>query len=234
MNKEFEDYIQKDGKRINKVDPKQLSDGENFQDYVQLCLKRNGINISFYKTEILQRQFGEGPSGYEIKLDRRCTGYKENDPTNQLSIEYQKYIKNSANEFFWNKSGIFNHAKLPYYVQGNPDNFWIFKITVLEELLKIKKNSSETLLNRKEYWPPSQWRNNKPIVPIDKITLSPLRSFLLPLNYCDKFANIKFTNINDKMVMVENLDVVYNLETLKEEIKNSIKKDTQSIKELFS
>lgn len=232
MNKEFENI--KKRKRVNKVDEQQLKDGEGFQDYVKLCYSRYNINIEFYKTDAYQREFGEGPSGYEMKLDRRCTGYDNTGATNQLSIEYKKYIRNSSDYFNWMPSGFHNHAKLPYYVQGNPDNFWTFKVSVLDELLKLKKNDNDFYFDRKLYEPKSQWKNLKPIVPINQITLSPLYSFLLKLNDCDKYADNKFININDKMVMIENKDVLYNLEKLKEDVANSRKIFDQSIKELFS
>lgn len=222
MNKEFEDYRRKNNNRINKIDPIQLEEGQLFQDWVKDTLKDNGIFIEYYKSEIFQREFGEGPSGFEIKLDKRSTGYDTNKPpTNRLSIEYNKEYKNRYNVKNWMKSGILNHAKLKYYVQGTPDTFWIFERDILETLLNLRRNSSRPFFERKEHKTDSEYH-------------AQLRSYLLPFEYCDKFANIKFTNINDKMVMLENKDVIYNLETLKEEIENSIKKLEQSIKELFS
>ncbi len=222
MNKEFEKRKKQNNKRINKVDPKQLEEGQFFQDWIKDTLKENGIFIDYYKSEIYQRELGEGPSGFEIKLDKRSTGYDtDKKPTNRLSIEYSKEYKTRYNDRKWMKSGILNHAKLKYYVQGTPDIFWIFERDILETLLNLKGNSNQPFFERKEYKTVNE-------------NQAPLKSYLLPFEYCDKFANIKFTNVNDKMIMVENKDVIYNLEKLKCDIEKSKKILEQSIKELFS
>lgn len=230
MNKLFEKFKKKNETRVNKVSKRLRTAGELYQDFIRYLIKQFLNNsIEFYKSEIFQRNFGEGPDGCEIKVDNRCTGYGSiKGGTGNLSIEYAKYyrIEKNSDIFYWMDSGIFNHAKLKYYIQGNPDLTFIFERETLVKLFNLYKNDYDPFFTRKEYFPDTQWNGYDPKLSIEEIDEYPLKSFLLSLPLARRLCIGIFENINDEMTFTR---VDNNIDDIFEELKNEIIKNKNDI-----
>ena len=93
--------------------------GLRFQDFViEALAKHLGIVIQIFSSQRYQFNNGESVQGWEIKLDKRCTG------TGRLSVETAE--KSRADIPFWTPSGIFRKDNTLFYVQGNKEVFWVF------------------------------------------------------------------------------------------------------------
>ena len=85
----------------------------------------------------------------------------------------------------------------------------------------------DSYFSQKDYYPPDQWNELNPKLPLDKISKNPLRSFLLPTTWCDKFAFAKVMVEDDKPTITLNSKHYEYLDSLRLEIAENQKKITQ-------
>ncbi len=102
-----------------------LEAGEEFQDFVKQSLWKACIAIEFYSSKRFQKEEGEGPSGIEVKIDRR---FRE---TENFYIETEHFTHG-----VWSPSGINRNPGMWLLAIGDSEEFFLIQKTLLQVIEK--------------------------------------------------------------------------------------------------
>jgi hypothetical protein len=100
-----------------------IEEGEEFQDFVKRKLWGAGIAVEFYSSRKFQASDGEGPSGVEVKKDRRFRD------TGNLYIETEHCIRGE-----WLPSGINRNPAMWLMAIGDEEEFFLIQKTLLQAI----------------------------------------------------------------------------------------------------
>ena len=126
--------------------------GNEFQDFVCIELAKHGIILQNINSKKYQYETGENLQGFEIKYDARCTGDRNTEATNRLSIEIAEKTKAENPEFI--PSGIYRTDNSWMYIQGNYMMFWIFPKKILKLLHQSKRYPEDEMPTIKKFYLP--------------------------------------------------------------------------------
>jgi hypothetical protein len=99
--------------------------GEEFQDFVRRCLWRDGLAVDFYASRRYQVSEGEGPSGLEVKLDRRLR---------ETGNVYVEFAADRSRRGQFEPSGIERDERIWLWAIGDFDRFAVVQKSVLRSL----------------------------------------------------------------------------------------------------
>lgn len=126
--------------------------GNEFQDFVCIELAKHGIILQNINSKKYQYETGENLQGFEIKYDSRCSGDRDTEPTNRLSIEIAE--KTKAENPNYVPSGIYRNDNSWMYIQGNYMMFWVFPKNILKLLHESNRYKEAELPTIKSFYLP--------------------------------------------------------------------------------
>ena len=109
----------------------QLSDGQEYQDFVAEQLYRVGLPLFNYASKKYQQELGENKLGVEIKLQKLLS------KTGNLWIEVQE--KSNPKNHAYVPSGIFRKDNTWLFVTGDTSVIYVFAKTLLCKLVECEK-----------------------------------------------------------------------------------------------
>lgn len=112
---------------------KDKNEAEQFQDYVRKTLWETGIPVEFYQSRKFQLKYGEGPSGIEVKLDRKWRD------TGNFYIEISSKRMNGVGEGEYFPSGIYRDPLIWLWALGDEGEFFLIQKTILQLLHRSRR-----------------------------------------------------------------------------------------------